>query len=111
MSFWAPASLSFSACHCAVSSAERCSSSASSPCEALEPVARGVVALLLERLALDLELDDAAVELVDLLGLRLCLHAQPRRRLVHQVDRLVRQEAVGDVAVRQRRRGDDARRR
>src|SRR6202022_1546516 len=30
------------------------------------------------------------------------LHLQPRRRLVHQVDRLVGQETVGDVAVRQR---------
>ena len=63
--------------------------------------------LLLERAALDLELDDAAVELVDLLGLRFRLHAEPRRRLVHQVDRLVGEEAVGDVTVRQGRRGDD----
>ena len=39
-------------------------------------------------------------------GLRIDLHAQARGRLVHQVDRLVRQEAVGDVALRQRRRRD-----
>ena len=32
-------------------------------------------------------------------------HAHPRRRLVDQVDRLVRHEAVGDVARRQARRG------
>ena len=50
----------------------------------------------------------SAVELVELLGLGIDLHAQARRRLVHQVDGLVGQEAVGDVAVRQRRRRDDA---
>ena len=35
------------------------------------------------------------------------LHRQPAGGLVHQVDRLVRQEAVGDVAVRQLGRGDE----
>src|SRR5437762_1159754 len=60
-------------------------------------------------LALDLELHDLAVDLVQLLGLRVDLGAQPRRRLVHQVDRLVGQEAVGDVAVREGR-GRDQRR-
>ena len=42
---------------------------------------------------------------------RVDLHAQPRGGLVDQVDRLVRQEAVGDVAVREHRRGDDRARR
>ena len=37
-------------------------------------------------------------------GMRVDLGAQLGRRLVHQVDGLVRQEAVGDVAVRQHRR-------
>ncbi len=67
--------------------------------ELAEPVLRRLVLLLLQRLALDLELDDPAVEILDLLGLGLDLHADPARRLVHQVDRLVGQEAVGDVAV------------
>ena len=67
--------------------------------EPLQPVARGLVALLLERFPLDLELDDAPVELVERLGLAVDLHAHAARRLVHQVDRLVGQEAVGDVAV------------
>ena len=40
---------------------------------------------------------------------RVDLHAQLRRRLVDQVDRLVGQEAVGDVAVRQHRRRDQRR--
>ena len=67
----------------------------------LQAVARALVGFLVERLALDLQLDDAAVELVERLRLGIHLHAQPRRRLVHQVDGLVGQEAVGDVAVRQ----------
>ena len=70
---------------------------------------RRVVLLLLERLALDLELHDAALDLVDLGRHRVDLDAQPRGGLVDQVDRLVGQEAVGDVAVRQRGRGDDRR--
>ena len=47
----------------------------------------------------------APVQLVQFLGLAVDLHAQPARRLVDQVDRLVGQEAVGDVAVGERRRG------
>src|SRR5579875_3371425 len=77
--------------------------------EPLQPLARGRIALLLERLALDLELNDAAVELVDRLGLRIDLHPQPRGGLVHQIDRFVGQEAVGDIAVRQGRGGDQRR--
>ena len=41
----------------------------------LQPVLGRLVALFLEGLALDLQLDDAAVELVDLLGLGIDLHA------------------------------------
>ena len=74
--------------------------------ELLQPVLGGRVVLLLQRLALDLELHDAPVELVELLGLGVDLHPQARRRLVDQVDGLVRQEAVGDVAVGERRRRD-----
>ena len=68
--------------------------------------ARCGIILLAQRLALDLELDHPAVEFVEFLGLAVHLHAQPARGFVHQVDRLVGQEPVGDVAVRQRRRGD-----
>ncbi len=67
--------------------------------EPLEPVARRLVAFLLERFLLDLELHDAPVEFVERLGLAVDLHADAARRLVHQVDRLVRQEPVGDVAI------------
>ena len=71
-----------------------------------QPVARGRIVLTLQRLALDTKLHQPPVELVKRLGLAVHLHAQPARRLVDQVDRLVRQKAIGDVAVRQRRRGD-----
>ena len=70
---------------------------------------RGLVLLLLHRLALDLQLDQAALEPVHRLRLGVDLHLDARRRLVDQVDRLVGQEAVGDVAVRQLGRGDDRR--
>ena len=71
-----------------------------------EPLLRGLVLLLLERLALDLELDQLALDLVDLGRERVDLDAQARGGLVDEVDRLVGQEAVRDVAVRQRRGGD-----
>ena len=56
---------------------------------------------------LDLELGDAPVDLVDLDRRGLDLHLQAGGRLVDQVDRLVGQEAVGDVAVGEGCRGDD----
>src|SRR5205807_5461114 len=43
---------------------------------------------------LDLELHDAAVRLVELVRARVDLDAEPRARLVDEVDRLVGQEAV-----------------
>src|SRR5947199_118232 len=58
---------------------------------------------------LDLELDDPPVEILDFLGLGFDLHADSACRLVHQVDRLVGEETVGDVAIAERRRGDDRR--
>ena len=66
---------------------------------------RGVL-LLAQGGQLDLELHRAALELVDLLGHRVDLDPQPRGGLVDEVDRLVGQEAVGDVAVAELRGGD-----
>ncbi len=68
---------------------------------------RRLVLLALERLALDLELEDPAVHFVDLDRRGLDLHLQPRGGLVDQVDRLVGEEPVGDVALGERGRGDD----
>ena len=76
--------------------------------------------LLLERLArrgrllrhrgeLDLELRHASLGLVELDRRRVDLHPETRRRLVDEVDRLVGQEAVGDVAVGEHGRGDERR--
>ena len=67
--------------------------------ERVEAVLGRLVGFFFERRLLDLELDDAAVEFVELLGLGVDLHAQPRCRLVHQIDGFVRQETVRDVAV------------
>ena len=67
-----------------------------------EALARRLVLLLLQRDLLDLELDDAPLELVERLGLGVDLHADARGGLVDEVDGLVRQESRGDVAVGQR---------
>ena len=74
-----------------------------------EALLRGLVLLSLERLLLDLELDDASLETVQHFGLGVDLHADARTGLVDQVDRLVGQLAIGDVAMRQRGRGHDGR--
>jgi hypothetical protein len=79
------------------------------PLDRLAARGAGVVLLLLQRLELDLELLDAALDLVDLGRHRVDLDTQPRGGLVDQVDRLVGEKAVGDVALRQRRGGDDRR--
>ncbi len=65
------------------------------------------VSLLEQGLALDFQLHDAPLDFVDFHGQRIHLHAQRRGGFVHQVDGLVGQEAVGDVAMRERGRGDD----
>ena len=77
--------------------------------ERLEALLRGLVILLLQRHLFDAQLDDAPLELVHLLGLGVDLHADARAGLVDQVDGLVRQLAVGDVAMRQLRGGHDGR--
>ena len=77
--------------------------------ELIEPILRSRVGLLLQRLLLDLELHDAPVKLVEFLGLGVDLHPLAGRSLVDQVDRLVRQEAIGDVAIGQRGCRDDRR--
>ena len=77
--------------------------------EVLQARLRARIGFLLQRLLLDAQPHDLAVDRVELFRLGIDLHLQPRRRLVDQVDRLVGQEAVGDVAVRQRRRRPPAR--
>ena len=57
-----------------------------------------LIVFALDGLTLDLELGDAARYLVERFGHGIDLHTQTGRRLVHQVDGFVGQEAVGDVA-------------
>ena len=71
------------------------------PVEPLEALPGRLVALLRQRDALDLELHDAALDLVELGRHGVDLDPQPRGGLVDQVDRLVGEEPVGDVAVRE----------
>ena len=59
------------------------------------------VGLLHQSLLLDLHLRELARDGVDLDRHGVQLHAQAARRLVHQVDGLIGQEAVGDVAARE----------
>ena len=77
--------------------------------EVLEPLRRRLVGLLLQGLAFDLELDDAALEPVHRLRFRIDFDTDSRSRLVDQVDRLVRQLPVADVTVREHGRSDDCR--
>ena len=67
----------------------------------------GRVVLALDGLALNLQLAQASRNLVQFFGPRIALHTQFGSRFVHQVDGLVGQETVGDVAVRQGHGGDD----
>ena len=77
--------------------------------EVLQTLARTGIVLLLERFLFDLEPHHLAVDRVEFLGLGVNLHLEPRGGLVDEVDRLVGEKAVGDVAVRQRRGGNDRR--
>ena len=72
--------------------------------EASEPFGRRGVRFLAQRLRLDFELHDPALDLVELRRHRVDFHAQARRGFVDQVDGLVGQEAVRDVPLRQHRR-------
>ena len=68
------------------------------PLELLKPVAAGRIGFAGQGEFFHLQLQDAAIEFIDLLGLGGDLHLEPGRRFIHQVDRLIGQEAIGDVA-------------
>ena len=74
--------------------------------QSVETAARAVVGLLAQCLPLDLELHDPPFGLVELHGKRVDLGPQLRGRLVDEIDRLVGQEPVADVAVREHRGRD-----
>ena len=102
MSLAASDSLFFSAFQREVRSADCFSRSTSSFSRFSRRALGAGIVLLLQRFLLDLPPHDFAVERVQFFRLGIDLHLQPRRRLVDEVDRLVGQEAVGDVAVGQR---------
>ena len=67
------------------------------------------VGLALQRGALNFERGCLALQLVDLRGHGADLNGERSRGFVHQVDGLVGQKAVADVAMRERGRGHDGR--
>ncbi len=75
--------------------------------ELFQTLARGLVLFLLQCLTFHLELDQTAIQAIQGLGLGVDLHADTAGSLVDQVDGLVRQLAVGDVAMGQLGRGND----
>ncbi len=62
---------------------------------------RGILGFLQLHL-LHLKTRHAALQLIDLLGLRIKLHTQMRGRLIHQINRLIRQLTTGNITIRQR---------
>ena len=97
----------FSQSHCALRASRWLLSSAISFSSAVEAFLRGLVLFLAQRLALDLKLHEPAFETFEFFGHRFHLGAQLGGGFVHQVDGLVRQETVGDVAMGKLRGGDE----
>ncbi len=54
-----------------------------------------------QRLPFDFQLHDAPFDFIDFRRQGINLHAQTRSRFVNQIDRFVRQKAVGNIALRQ----------
>ena len=73
----------------------------------LEAILGGVVLLLLHRVLLDFELEDLSFELIDLGRHGIEFHAQARGGFIHEIDGFVGQEAIRDVAMRERGGGDE----
>ena len=69
--------------------------------------AGGLVFFFLKRLAFNLQLHHLTVHLVQRLGFRVYLGAQVSGGFIYQVDRLIRQLPIGDVAVGKRGGSDD----
>ncbi len=66
----------------------------------------GFVLFLLQRLTFDLQLHDLTIDFVQRRRLGIDLHAQARSRFIDQVDGLVGQLPIGDVALAQSRRSN-----
>ena len=82
------------------------------PCPQLIPLLRQLLQLSLnliclqrntlssDRLLLDFELTDTAIQLSDRLRHRIHLKTKFRSRLIHKINRLIRQKSIGDISVR-----------
>ena len=75
--------------------------------EGAPPLGRDNVTFLGERRIFDLDAHDASLDLVELGRARIDLDAQTTGGLVDQVDCLVRQETIGNVAIRKHRSSHD----
>ncbi len=73
----------------------------------LQTLERSFVFFALHRFTFDLELNHAPFHLVHDFRPGIDLHFHPRCRLVDQINGLVRQKTVGNIAMRQLRRRDD----
>ena len=89
----------FSCCHCAARPGALLLEVRQLLLEPRQTLLRCGIGFLSQRLALDLELHHAPLDLIQLCGHRVDLHAQARRGLVDEIDGLVREEPIGDVAV------------
>ncbi len=74
-----------------------------------KPVLGSRIGFLFQGFALDLHLNDASIEFIQLLRLGVNLHAHTRCSFIHKVNCLVRQKAVGDITVRQHGGGNKSR--
>ncbi len=106
---WILPMASFSACQWAFSAGRLLAQVGQLGLDGLAPLLGSRVLLLAQGVKLDVELLDAPLHLVDLHRHRIDLDAQPAGRFVHQVDGLVGQEPVGDVAVGEHGRRDERR--
>jgi len=75
--------------------------------ELFQPVEGSLIGLAAQGLALDFELHDLAVGLIQFRRQRIDLGADHGRRLIDQVDGLVRKLPVSDITGREHRRFDD----
>ena len=98
-----------SRCHCARIAAGALFELGDLSLHVLEARLARRVALLLQRLRLDLKLHESPRDRVDLRRHAVDFHLDLRGRLVDEIDGLVRQEAVGHVPIAQRRGGDERR--
>ena len=76
------------------------------PFNFFQPFFRLFVMFLFQRFALNFQLHDLAVEIVQLLRFGIDCHPERTGGLVHQVNRLVGQKTVGNITVGKRGRGN-----